>query len=280
MASALRMIARVLRSTTPERIAWEELRREDAQELLSWLQDSGHSSATQALYLAALRGVLREAWRQRRLDGDELRRIEDVKPYRGRRLPRGRALDVDELSHLVGRTQDDPRPLAIRDAAMIEVLYASGMRRSELVGADLCDLVPEDAGLRIIGKGNRERVVYLDDLAWSALNLWIDEVRGEAPGPLFLPMLKNGRPRRERMSSQSVAYVLRRRVLVAGTQTTLPHDLRRSFITHLLDNGEDLATVADLAGHASIETTRVYDRRGETRKKAAAQRLRGRRRAD
>jgi len=278
MRSVLRSIAVMLRGTTPETMAWETLRREDAQQILTTLQEQGRSNATQALYLSALRGVLREAWHQQLIDADTLKRITDLKPYRGKRLPKGRAVPADELEYLLRHTSSDSRPLAVRDAAIIHTLYATGMRRSELVNADFADLVPEDGGIRIIGKGNRERLVYLDDPAWAALNNWIDEVRGEAAGPLFFPMSKNGKIRRKRMSSQAVAFLIQRRVQAAGTDTTLPHDLRRTFITHLLDNQEDLATVADLAGHASIETTRLYDRRGEERKKAAVSRLRRRKR--
>lgn len=276
MASVIRSLAAMLRETTPDVMPWTDVCREDAQRVLVQLQDTGRSGATQALYLAALRGVLREAWLQRNYSGDELQRIAALKPYRGKRLPKGRAVDIEELDHLLIRTASDLRPRAIRDAAVIHTLYSSGLRRSELVRVDLADLVPEDAGIRVVGKGNRERIAYLDDQAWDALNTWIDAVRGDEPGPLFLPMAKNGRPIRRRMSGQAVAYLLRQRVLAADVPATLPHDLRRSFITHLLDQQVDLATVADLAGHASIETTRIYDRRGEARKKAAVGQLRNR----
>ncbi|WP_019023118.1 tyrosine-type recombinase/integrase, partial [Thioalkalivibrio sp. ALE23] len=236
---------------------------------------------TQALYLSALRGVLKETWHQRLIDGDEYHRIVDIRPYKEKRLPKGRALESDEIDHLLKKLEASDHPSAIRDRAIINVLYSSGMRRAELVGLDLDDLCPEAGGLRIRGKGNRERIAPVDDEAWESVNTWIDDLRGEESGPLFLPMTKAGKLKWKRMTGQGVAYLLEKASKKAGTERTLPHDMRRTFITHLLDNNEDILTVADLAGHASVETTQIYDRRGEATKRAAVERLRkDRRRKD
>jgi integrase len=155
---------------------------------------------------------------------------------------------------------------------MLAVLYGSGPRRSELVQLDLEDYDPARGLLTVRrGKGNKDRPLFVDG-AGAALREWL-AVRGQAPGPLFVPVSKRGRLLPRRLSDKAVTWILQTRAAQAGVAAFSPHDLRRTFISALLDASVDLATVADLAGHANISTTAKYDRRGEAAKRNAAARL-------
>ena len=122
------------------------------------------------------------------------------------------------------------------------------------------------------GKGRKDRLGYAANGAREALEGWLN-VRGSEPGPLFLPIAKGGTIHHRRMVDQSVLVLLRKRAGQAGVPRFSPHDLRRTFISDLLDCGADLVTVQKLAGHSNVSTTAMYDRRGERVKRKAAQLL-------
>lgn len=222
--------------------------------------------------LAALRGVLRECWRLGMMDAEEYRRAVDLEPARGERLPRGRCLEAGEIRALVeacGATAS-----GVRNAALLGVLVATGIRRSELVALDLEDVAveAERASLRVLGKGDKERLGYLTGGALAAFEDWL-LVRGSAPGPLFCPVTKGRQGRAllgERLSPEAVAEVLERLGRRAKVRAFSPHDLRRSLASSLLDAGADLVAVQGLLGHASVTTTARYDRRGERARERAA----------
>ena len=122
------------------------------------------------------------------------------------------------------------------------------------------------------GKDGKERVVYATNGTGAALAVWL-EIRGTKPGALLRPVDKAGRVIARRMTDQAVLYILRKRATQAGIERFTPHDLRRTFISHLLDAEVDLATVQRLAGHSNVTTTARYDRRGEAAKRRAAELL-------
>ena len=127
--------------------------------------------------------------------------------------------------------------------------------------------------VRILGKRNKERLVYLNDGAALALRDWLT-IRGHRPGTLFWSGRNGGHLIvGQRMTGQAIRDMLDRRARQAGIENVTPHDLRRSFVSDLLDAGVDIATVANMAGHANVQTTRRYDRRGEEAKKRAARSL-------
>jgi site-specific recombinase XerD len=153
---------------------------------------------------------------------------------------------------------------------MLGLLCGAGPRRSELVNLDLEAYDPVTGALTVRqGKGNKDRRLFPAHGAGQALREWL-AVRGELPGPLFVPISTRGRLLARRLTDKAVTWILSVRAAQAGVTTFSPHDLRRTFISTLLDAGADLATVADLAGHANIATTATYDRRGEAAKRKAA----------
>jgi site-specific recombinase XerD len=174
---------------------------------------------------------------------------------------------------LVDTCRQDPSGIGARDAALLAVLYSGGLRRAEAVALDLADFDPESGALVVRhGKGNKARTVYAAHGARAALVAWI-EARGAKPGLLFYRGRKGGALVPEQITPQAVLDILRRRAQQAGVARFSPHDLRRTFVSELLDAGADVATVRALAGHANVETTTRYDRRGEQAKRRAAEML-------
>ena len=215
------------------------------------------------------------------MNGDDYERIRLVPLVRYTRLEGGRSVRPGELTHLVQALLADPAPGAVRDTAMLAVLYAGGVRRAELAGLTLADIRDDDLGphLRVLGKGNRERRVFLEPGAQAALADWL-ELRGDQPGALFCRIFKGGRLALptdptlsvRALSTQAVYDVVRKRARAAGLDEGVsPHDFRRTLLTHLLQRGRDVFTVQAIAGHADPSTTQRYDRRGEEHVREAAQ---------
>lgn len=253
---------------------WHHLNHDVALRYINQSMDRGLAPATMATHLAALRRVARDAWLEHQIDGETYQRILTVTPPRGSRVPKGRSIDHQETDELLETCASDARPQGLRDAAMMALLIVGGLRRSELVKLDMEHLVVRDQAVRVLGKGNKERMVYLSEEAWLLLDRWLDQARGRDPGPLFVRILKGGAITRSRLTDHAVRFILRQRCALAGIDVLSPHDLRRTLATWLLESDVDIATVQDMLGHASINTTRLYDRRGDQRKKDAAQRIR------
>jgi len=273
MGHVLRSVARIFGFEDPREVPWRLLNEQAVTKMLAALRGKKLSQHTVALYLAAVRGVARRSWRMKLITGETYEAIKEIKPKGERRLANGRAVPPKELIALLHICRDDKRTQGPRDAAMIWVLYGGGLRRAELVALDLGDLRERDQALLVRGKGNKERLVYLGDDAWGALRAWIDEVRGQEPGPIFTRIRREDGLTMNRLTPKGVYYLLEERCKQAGIDPARPHDMRRSFISHLLEHGEDIATVQVMAGHSSITTTQRYDKRGDARKKIAANRL-------
>lgn len=257
---------------------WHALRYQHTSAVRSTLQER-YAPATANKMLAALRRVIGEARRLGLMTADEAQGAADVRSIRSSTLPRGRALSSGELAALIGACQDGTMAGA-RDAAIVAVAYATGMRRSELVALDLAHYEESSGALIVHGKGRKDRTVYLEEGARAALADWL-VVRGSEAGPIFYAIdkadrvitrrtNKQGAETYGRMSDQAILDILRRRGAAAGVRAFSPHDLRRTCISDLLDAGADIATVQRLAGHADPATTSRYDRRGEAAKKKAA----------
>jgi len=173
-------------------------------------------------------------------------------PKSPRRLPK--ALDVDEMSQLLRPAGTDP--LALRDAAMLELMYSSGLRLAELVGLNLDDVDRGDALLRVTGKGSKQRDLPVGRQALRALADWLRARPGLAtPEEPALFVSQRGR----RLSPRAVQKRFRERGITAGLARGVhPHMLRHSFASHLLESSGDLRAVQELLGHADISTTQIY----------------------
>jgi len=274
MRHALDTIAGLLTSGACDAasLPWPQLRYQHTTAVRSALADR-YAPAMVNKMLAALRGVLKECWRLGQMAAEDYHRAVDLPAVRGKTLPRGRALSGGELRALFETCAEDDTPAGARDGAMLALLYGAGLRRSELAGLERSDYDRETGELRIRGKGRKERTAYATNGSQDALEAWLT-FRGDQPGPLFCPINKGGRLSvGQGMTDQAVLYRVRKRAEQAGVPRFTPHDLRRSFISDLLDQGADIVTVQQMAGHASVSTTGAYDRRGEAAKRKAAELL-------
>ena len=274
MRGALDTIAGLLSGgqADAEGLPWHQLRYRHTTAVRAALVEK-YAPATANKHLAALRGVLKEAWRLGQMASDDFHRAVDLPGVKGSTLPKGRALSSGEIRALFEACADG-KPGGARDAAMVATLYGAGLRRSESVSLDLADYEPSTGALAVrAGKGRKARYAYLPAGGRAAMDAWI-EVRGDEPGPLLCPVRKDGVVFVRRMSAQAVLYALRKRQEMApGVASFSPHDLRRTFIGDLLDAGADLAAAQRLAGHAQVGTTARYDRRPEEMKRRAAELL-------
>lgn len=174
-------------------------------------------------------------------------------PKKEKRLPV--FLSVDEVFNLVDVKDSGENPLRVRDRAILELLYSSGLRASELAGATLADLSVGEAVIRVRGKGNKERIVPVGSKALSALGEYLD-IRGKlkpASDRIFLNSRGGG------ITTRSLARIIKKYGLVSGiSKNVSPHVLRHSFATHLLAGGADLRAIQEMLGHASLSTTQKY----------------------
>jgi len=264
MAAALNNIA-YLFGVPMDRIDWAQLRYQHTQYIRAALMTS-YAPTTVNRHLSALRGVLKEAWRLGQMDAEAYRHATDVTNIREERLPAGRYVPREEIARLLATCKHDGVN-GVRDLALIAILCATGLRRSELVALDLADYDPESARLEVhAGKGRKARIVYLDAGTRTVLGHWL-ALRGDRPGALFTSTDQH----MARLTDNAVYMLLRRRAQRADLPHFTPHDLRRTFVSDLLDHGVDIAVVARLVGHQHIQTTARYDRRGEEALKQAAQ---------
>ncbi len=274
MRQALGVIAESLTGTKAEplQVPWWNVQYQHSQAIRSLLMEM-YSAASANKIMAALRGVLREAWRLGFMDAEAYHRAIDIKTVKGSAPPKGRSVGSGEINALVAVCSSDSSPAGIRDAAILALLYAAGLRRSEVVTLDLADWDAESGGLRIIAsKGNKARTVYLGNGAKAALQGW-NAVRGDTAGPLLYRIRKGGKVIPERLSDQAIWVILEKRFRQAQVKPFTPHDLRRTFAGEMLDAGVDLVTVQHLMGHASPVTTSRYDRRDEKAKMEAATKI-------
>lgn len=274
MRGAIQVAAELLSGgrCTWETMPWHLLEAQHTKALRAELAQR-YAPTTANKMLSALRGVLREAWELGLMPAEQYHRATSFRTVRGERLLRGRALGGGELRALFATCKADESPTGPRDAALIAVLYGSGLRRSEAVALDVTSYNREEGSLTVrAGKGNKDRVCYTASGQSRLIDVWL-QVRGEQAGPLFCAIAKGGKIKERRLTDRAVLYIVQRRAKQAGVEHFSPHDLRRTMIGDLLDAGADISTVQKLAGHANVATTVRYDRRDEVAKKRAAKLL-------
>lgn len=283
MRQALDVVAGLLSAGRADALGfpWARLTYDVTSSLPNRLAAEGYARTSVQKILSAVRGALKEAWRLERIGVEEYRRAADVQLKRATKLPpsTGRRIESRELRVLFDVCATDEGPAGERDAAILAVLYAGGLRRSEVVALNVGDYNRETGALEVLdGKGGTDRVVYLAGEARAALVAWLDGTRATLPrgpwSPLFLPINRHRRAYLRRLTDQAIYVILRKRAAEGRILAALaPHDFRRTFISDLLESGADLAVAQQLAGHANPATTARYDRRGEKAKREAAARL-------
>ncbi|MGE3538231.1 MAG: tyrosine recombinase XerC [Candidatus Tectimicrobiota bacterium] len=214
-------------------------------------QGVGHTSL--ARKLASLRSFLH--WLERRGEVSDNVATRIQMPKLRRPLPN--VLPIDEVFTLLDTPVEHPAPLALRDQAILELLYASGIRVSELVALDMQDIDLVHGTLRVLGKGRRERQVFCGQTALRALHAYLEvrqaPVQGEAAQALFL------NHRGGRLTTRGVQMLVKKHCQRTGLpRRTSPHTMRHAFATHMLDNGADLRAIQELLGHQQLATTQKY----------------------
>jgi integrase/recombinase XerD len=231
----------------------EAVETQDLREFVYRLKDSGLAPSSIRRALSSLRSYFAFLLDEGVVDSDPSERLESPRVWQ--RLPS--ALSVDEVLVLL-EAPDQEHPHFWRDRAILEVLYATGMRVSELVDLKVGDLDLDQGVCIVFGKGSKERIVPMGAPARTTLERYLREVRprldtGKGGGRVFLN--HRGRPL-SRMAVWSLVKINAQRGGIRGKVS--PHTLRHSFATHLLEGGADLAAVQELLGHADISTTQVY----------------------
>ncbi len=243
---------------------WHEVQRETLRSYLAWLGAQGYARTSVARRVAEVRSfglyLQREGW----VDRHPFLGLHA--PKAGRRLPD--VLSVPETVALLSQP-DVHTPRGLRDRTILEVLYAGGLRVSELVGLDLASVDARRREVRVLGKGDKERVTLLGEPAQRWLIAYLLQARpclanSRRPNPaLFINR------RGQRLTARSVQLMLQHYTAMAGLDKRItPHILRHTFATHLLDGGADLRVVQELLGHAQLSTTQVYTHVSRSRVRA------------
>jgi integrase/recombinase XerD len=236
------------------------VRQETVSEFLMRLRegDANHpplSAGSAARTVVAVRGFHKFAVRDGLTESDPASGVKPPAP--AKRLPK--ALPLSDVEAILAAAGSPGTTLALRDRALLEVLYGTGARISEAVGLDVDDIDLETRTVRLVGKGSKERMVPLGSYAAEALSAYLVRGRPElsAVGQATPAVFLNARG--GRLSRQSAWTVLGKAAERAGiTVDVSPHTLRHSFATHLLDGGADVRVVQELLGHASVTTTQIY----------------------
>jgi len=225
----------------------------DVQKFLALLLAEGTKSSSSARVLSTLRRFFRYQIRERQLSDDPCAQV--LSPKQGRPLPK--TMSEQQVTDLL-LAPDTHTSLGMRDRAMLETLYATGLRVSELVKLTLLEVSLDVGVVRIVGKGNKERLVPLGEQAVD----WIQQYQHNARLELLKERVCDAvfvTARGAAMSRQAFWYVIKKYALKANIQQDLsPHTLRHAFATHLINHGADLRSVQMLLGHADLSTTQIY----------------------
>jgi len=229
---------------------WQDIDSYHIRAFASWCHRRGLAPRSIQRRMSALRGFFRFLLREGRVESNPAADVPS--PKLPKRLPK--TLDVDQIARLLEISGDSP--LELRDRAIMELFYSSGMRLAELVGLRITDLDLAEGTVRVVGKGSKTRILPVGSKATEAIAAWL-RARSEMPGhdldALFLS--RRGRPLSPRAVQTRLREWSRRIGMATGVN---PHLLRHSFATHLLESSGDLRSVQELLGHADISTTQIY----------------------
>ncbi len=233
----------------------EEVQRADISAYVAFLsEEKKFRPSTMEQHISVIKGYHRFLVREGLCAKDPSQTI--PLPRKPKALPD--VISVDQATRLLDGMPRDT-PIALRDAAILEVLYGCGLRVSELVGLDLDRVYFAEECLRVLGKGSKERIVPLSGMAAKRLREYLGDARPSLVGAKAAPtsaVFLNARG--GRLSRQSVRSIVARAGLSIGVKDLHPHTLRHSFATHLLEGGADLRAIQEMLGHSDISTTQIY----------------------
>jgi integrase/recombinase XerC len=231
----------------------EAVNKQTLRDYMYWLMQQGIARSSIANKLSAIRSFYRYLQREELIKENPLEKI--TSPKLDRRLPI--VLTTDEITRLL----DAPvtkRPVGQRDKAILELLYASGLRVSEIVSINLSQMDLHEKEIRVVGKGNKERIVLMGDPALKALISYLEDGRLKLLGEKKTDALFINRSGK-RLIERRIQKIIDRYAKVVNIPRKIhPHILRHTFATHMLDGGADLRVVQELLGHASLSTTQIY----------------------
>lgn len=249
---------------------WEQLNYAAVAKVRTALLDDGYAVSSVNMALSALRGVAQTAFNLNCMDAETLARIRSVKRVSGDIQRKGRALDKQEIRALIQAAKQHPQPVRrYRDAAIVLTLCGTGLRAGELVKLERRDY---DNGILTVrqGKGRKYREIHVADAVDKAIRAWVNVSANEAENALFSRIQRNGKTATQPLTTTGLTGILAELQQTAGIARFIPHDMRRTFITRLLEQGVDINTVRQLAGHSDISTTTRYDYRNEDMKISAS----------
>lgn len=242
--------------------------RQIMRQYLVGLRERGVATASVTRKVSTIRSFYKFLVREGKLESSPLTGV--VAPKREKRLPV--VLRKDDLSAIIEAAREDT-PQGLRNRAILELMYAAGVRLSEVVGLDLGHVDIDERLVLVRGKGNKERIVLYGDPAERALRRYLTGGRPQLAQPEEQALFVNRHG--TRLSGRSIQQIVRKHALKAGLdQRIYPHLLRHSFATHLLDGGAELRVVQELLGHASASTTQIYTHVTEERQREAMEQAR------
>lgn len=257
-----------------ENTPWGSIRYEHIKMLIGVLEQQKLAHTTINGIISAVRGTVKAAMGMQLISADDYHRLMLVEMVKGSRKPTGRMMSQSEIKSLVNACLDEKldvtnqdgsisrkrSPAAYRDLAIFGLLYIGGLRRSEVAGLDIKNIDFADKSASVIGKGNKERSLFLDEGTITSIQHWL-KLRGKHDGALFYRILKGGHIKPTRLSDQAVYNIVIKRQKEAGIDKISPHDFRKTFISTILNETGDLRVAQALAGHNDPKTTAGYDLR-------------------
>lgn len=253
---------------------WEQLSFAAVTKVRAAMLDGGYAVSSVNMALSALRGVAQTAFNLNCFEAETLARIRAVKRVNGDNQRKGRALSREEVRALIQAAKRHPQRIrCCRDAAIVMALCGAGLRAGELVSLERRDY---DNGILTVrqGKGRKYREIHVAATVDKAIRAWIKASGAkEAGDALFNRIQRNGKGVSHALTTTGLTGILAQLQQDSGIARFTPHDMRRTFITRLLDQGVDINTVRQLAGHSDVSTTTRYDYRVESVKISASMRI-------
>jgi len=274
ITSLLNRSASILkRGTDADNYPWEQLNYAAVAKVRAALLDDGYAVSSVNMALSALRGVAQTAFNLNCLDAEALARIRSVKRVSGDIQRKGRALDKQEIRALIQAAKQHPQPVRrCRDVAIVLTLCGTGLRAGELVKLKRRDY---DNGVLTVrqGKGRKYREIHVAETVDKAIRAWLKVSANEAESALFSRIQRNGKVVGQSLTTTGLTGILAELQQTSSIARFTPHDMRRTFITRLLEQGVYINTVRQLAGHRDISTTTRYDCCGDSMKISASRRI-------